>query len=255
MGRARQLADISGGVSGAILMDASAADTDVNDNLLLNATDSSSTDAGFNLLYEDGTHDGSALLTNTFLADMVSPVRSAGRTITIPDVSEPIRTDDDSNIQQFQGTGDLVPSTGGVAQTYVLWREMDGRGQGNKNSPNGALVSQSSGIWSFAKTGYYSVNYQVFMAANTVTYAGGILQFALDGSTYATIAESYSSVTSTSGTYYKNSNPHAVLKITNPEVERMKTQIFASHTNVTFAGNATAGISYLTCTFQRIGDL
>ena len=255
MGRARQIADISGGVSGAILMDASAADTDVNDNLLLNATDSSSTDAGFNLLYEDGTHDGSALLTNTFLADMVSPVRSAGRTITIPDVSEPIRTDDDSNIQQFQGTGDLVPSTGGAAQTYVLWREMDGRGQGNKNSPNGALVSQSSGIWSFAKTGYYSVNYQVFMAANTVTYAGGILQFALDGSTYATIAESYSSVTSTSGTYYKNSNPHAVLKITNPEVERMKTQILASHTNVTFAGNATAGISYLTCTFQRIGDL
>ena len=253
MGRARQLAD--GGINDAILMDASAADTDVNDNLLLEGTDSDSADAGFNLLYENGTHDGSALLTNTFLADMVSPVRSAGRTITIPDVSEPIRTDDDSNIQQFQGTADLVPSTGGAAQTSVAWREMDGRGQGNKNSPNGALVSQSSGIWSFAKTGYYSVNYQVFMAANTVTYAGGILQFALDGSTYATIAESYSSVTSTSGTYYKNSNPHVVLKITNPEVERMKTNIFASHTSVTFAGNATQGVSYLTCTFQRIGDL
>ena len=85
MGRARQLAD--GGINDAILMDASAADTDVNDNILLNATDSDSTDAGFNLLYENGTHDGSALLTNTFLADMVSPVRSAGRTIIIPDVS------------------------------------------------------------------------------------------------------------------------------------------------------------------------
>ena len=253
MGRARQLAD--GGINDAILMDASAADTDVNDNILLNATDSDSTDAGFNLLYENGTHDGSALLTNTHLADMVSPVRSAGRTIIIPDVSEPIRTDDDSNIQQFQGTTDLVPSTGGAAQTYVLWREMDGRGQGNKNSPNGALVSQSSGIWSFAKTGYYSVNYQVFMAAHTVTYAGGILQFALDGSTYATIAENYSSVTSTSGTYYKNANPHVVLKITNPEVERMKTNIYSSHTSITFAGNSTQGISYLTCTFQRIGDL
>tara|TARA_Y100000401_G_scaffold103590_1_gene94716 strand:+ start:185 stop:874 length:690 start_codon:yes stop_codon:yes gene_type:complete len=62
MGRARQLADISGGVSGAILMDASAADTDVNDNLLLNATDSDSTDAGFNLLYENGTHDAAVTL-------------------------------------------------------------------------------------------------------------------------------------------------------------------------------------------------
>ena len=55
MGRARQLAD--GGLNDAILMDASAADTDVNDNILLNATDSGSTDAGFNLLYENGTHD------------------------------------------------------------------------------------------------------------------------------------------------------------------------------------------------------
>ena len=241
-----------------------------SDHILLDGTDSTgananssvildssaaNTDVGSLMSYEVGSDDGSVMLTNTHLADMVSPVRSAGRTITIPDVSEPIRTDDDSNIQQFQGTSDVVPSTGSVQQTYTLWREMDGRGQGNKNSPNGALVSQSSGIWSFAKTGYYSVNYQVFMAAHTVTYAGGILQFALDGSTYATIAESYSSVTSTSGTYYKNSNPHVVLKITNPEVERMKTQIFASHTSVTFAGNSTQGISYLTCTFQRIGDL
>ena len=225
-----------------------------NSSVLLDSS-AANTDVGALMSYEAGADDGSALLTNTHLADMVSPVRSAGRTITIPDVSEPIRTDDDSNIQQFQGTTDLVPSTGGAAQTYVLWREMDGRGQGNKNSPNGALVSQSSGIWSFAKTGYYDVNYQVFMAAHTATFAGGILQFALDGSTYATIAENYSSVTSTSGTYYKNSNPHVVLKITNPEVERMKTQIFASHTSVTFAGNSTQGISYLTCTFQRIGDL
>ena len=60
MGRARQLAD--GGINDAILMDASAADTDVNDNILLNATDSDSTDAGFNLLYENGTHDAAVTL-------------------------------------------------------------------------------------------------------------------------------------------------------------------------------------------------
>ena len=60
MGRARQLAD--GGINDAILMDASAADTDVNDNILLNATDSGSTDAGFNLLYENGTHDAAITL-------------------------------------------------------------------------------------------------------------------------------------------------------------------------------------------------
>ena len=71
MGRARQLAD--GGLNDAILMDASAADTDVNDNILLEGTDSTSTDAGFNLLYEDGTHDASVALTpSSFTLDALN---------------------------------------------------------------------------------------------------------------------------------------------------------------------------------------
>lgn len=84
MGRARQLAD--GGINDAILMDASAADTDVNDNILLNGTDSSSTDAGFNLLYEDGTHDASVALTPpTFTLDSlnVSGTSALRDTITL----------------------------------------------------------------------------------------------------------------------------------------------------------------------------
>ena len=60
MGRARELAN--GGINDAILMDASAADTDVNDNILLEGTDSTSTNAGFNLLYENGTHDAAITL-------------------------------------------------------------------------------------------------------------------------------------------------------------------------------------------------
>ena len=60
MGRARELAD--GGINDAILMDASASDTDVNDNILLEGTDSTSTNAGFNLLYENGTHDAAITL-------------------------------------------------------------------------------------------------------------------------------------------------------------------------------------------------
>ena len=71
MGRARQLAD--GGLNDAVLMDASAADTDVNDNILLEGTDSTSTDAGFNLLYEDGTHDASVALTpSSFTLDALN---------------------------------------------------------------------------------------------------------------------------------------------------------------------------------------
>lgn len=55
MSRARQLVDRRNFDS--LVMDASAASTDVNDTLLLDGTDSSSTDAGFRILTEDfGTH-------------------------------------------------------------------------------------------------------------------------------------------------------------------------------------------------------
>ena len=55
MSRARQLVDRRNFDS--LGMDASAASTDVNDTLLLDGTDSSSTDAGSRILTEDfGTH-------------------------------------------------------------------------------------------------------------------------------------------------------------------------------------------------------
>ena len=52
MGRARQLA--GRGNNHSILLDSSAADTDVGERLVLNGTDSSSSDAGDNLLTEEG---------------------------------------------------------------------------------------------------------------------------------------------------------------------------------------------------------
>ena len=252
MGRARQLAD--GGINDAILMDASAADTDVNDNILLDGTDSTSTDTGFNLLYENGTHDGSVLLTNTHLADMVSPVRSVGRTITIPDVSEPILTDDDNNTSIFRSNSDVVQSTGGAQQTLTTWVTVDTgvtgtRGQGNK----GAGVSHSSGVFTFANTGHYLINYKLMMGAHTVTYAGGLLYGSVDGSTFNALGEVYSAVSNTSGTYYKNASISVIFKVTDTSTHKIKTQILASGTTVTFSGHSDLNQTH--CVFQRIGDI
>ena len=252
MGRARQLAD--GGINDAILMDASAADTDVNDNILLNGTDSDSADAGFNLLYENGTHDGSAMLTNTHLADITSPVRSAGRTITLPDVSEPILTDDDNNTSIFRSNSDVVQSTGGAQQTLTTWVTVDTgvtgtRGQGNKD----ALVSHSSGIFTFSKTGHYLINYKLMIGAHTVTYAGGLLYGSVDGSTFNALGEVYSAVSNTSGTYYKNASISVIFKVTDTSTHKIKTQILASGTTVTFSGHSD--INQTHCVFQRIGDI
>ena len=124
MGRARELAD--GGINDAILMDASASDTDVNDNILLNGTDSDSADAGFNLLYENGTHDAAVTLpaNNVFSGGIVQVVQAtktdtfevAGTTFTdVPGMSVSIAPKSTSNKilvllnVHYSGTGSAHP--------------------------------------------------------------------------------------------------------------------------------------------------
>ena len=54
--------ELVGNVSGRILLDASAAGTDVGDEFLLNATDGSASNDGSKILFEEGTDDVSSML-------------------------------------------------------------------------------------------------------------------------------------------------------------------------------------------------
>lgn len=150
--------------------------------------------------------------------------------------------------QIFRTTSDLVPSSGGSQETLTAWEAVDSRGQANV----GSLVSQSSGVFSFSETGIYLVTYNIFMAQNTVTYAGGILQSTLNNSDYNTILETYSSTSSTSGTYYKNSGGSVIFDVTNTTNCKLKTNILASGTTVTFGSNTD--VNYTHIVFQKVGE-
>jgi hypothetical protein len=58
--------ELVGNVSGRILLDASAGGTDVGDEFLLDGTDVSATNAGSKILFEEGTDDGSAVMSTFF---------------------------------------------------------------------------------------------------------------------------------------------------------------------------------------------
>ena len=59
--------ELIGNVSGRILLDASAADTDVGDEFLLNATDGSASNDGSKILFEEGTEDPNTVLNSSDL--------------------------------------------------------------------------------------------------------------------------------------------------------------------------------------------
>jgi len=127
MSRARQLVDRRN--FNSLLMDASAASTDVADNILLNGTDSSSTDADFRILTEDfGTHvsydslpDGNRQLTDDAIYFEVSGVPTGNvalthNTATVPDYNR-IMKDHNGNANI---ASDLNKFTCTVAGLYYL---------------------------------------------------------------------------------------------------------------------------------------
>jgi len=186
---------------------------------------------------------GSGVLT------VASPNTNSDYTLTLPESTSTVLTDGSQNyVSIFRTTSDLVPSSGGSQQTLTAWEAVDSRGQGNK----GTGVSQSSGVFSFANTGYYLVTYNIFMVQNTVTYAGGVLQATLNNSDYNVVLETYSATTSTSGSYYKNAGGSVIFDVTDTSNCKVKTNILASHTNVTFGSNTDANYTHIV--FQRVGD-
>ena len=155
--------------------------------------------------------------------------------------------------QIFILTSGLVPSTANTQETLTNWADVDGNVPAARGQTSvGSLVSQSSGIFSFSETGKYLITYHLMMQTHTVTYAGGLIYATLNNSTYNALGESYSSTTSTSGSYFKNASLSATFDVTNTTNCKMKFNILANVTNVTFNGNADICQTHVV--FQKIGE-
>ena len=155
--------------------------------------------------------------------------------------------------QIFILTSNLVPSTDNTQETLTNWADVDGNVPAARGQTSvGSLVSQSSGIFSFSETGKYLIIYNMMMQQHTVTYAGGLIYATLNNSTDNALGESYSSTTSTSGSYFKNASVSATFDVTNTTNCKMKFNILANVTNVTFNGNADICQTHVV--FQKIGE-
>ena len=221
-----------------------------NSNVLLDSS-AANTDVGSLMSYEAGADDGSVMLTNTHLADMVSPVRSAGRTITIPDVTEPILTDADNHRQQFRlTTSQSISTINTIEDITSNLEEVDSRQVESK----GSLVSQSSGVFSFSKTGYYDISYKISVKGHSyANYGGGVIRSTPDNSTYAIVTEGFEHSDVTSGDRYSDLTLNVNLKVTDISNQKVKFFLFANNANMNT--EASTDINRTFMTFSRVGDI
>ena len=221
-----------------------------NSNVLLDSS-AANTDVGSLMSYEAGADDGSVMLTNTHLADMVSPVRSAGRTITIPDVTEPILTDADNHRQQFRlTTSQSISTINTIEDITSNLEEVDSRQVEGK----GSLVSESSGIFSFSKTGYYDISYKISVKGHSyANYGGGGIRSTPDNSTYAIVTEGFEHSDITSGDRYSDLTLNVNLKVTDISNQKVKFFLFANNANMNTEAHTDINRTFMT--FQRVGDI
>ena len=221
-----------------------------NSNVLLDSS-AANTDVGSLMSYEAGADDGSVMLTNTHLADMVSPVRSAGRTITIPDVTEPILTDADNHRQQFRlTTSQSISTINTIEDITSNLEEVDSRQVESK----GSLVSQSSGVFSFSKTGYYDISYKISVKGHSyANYGGGGIRSTPDNSTYAIVTEGFEHSDVTSGDRYSDLTLNVNLKVTDISNQKVKFFLFANNANMNT--EASTDINRTFMTFSRVGEI
>ena len=221
-----------------------------NSNVLLDSS-AANTDVGSLMSYEAGADDGSVMLTNTHLADIISPVRSAGRTITLPDVTEPILTDADNHRQQFRlTTSQSISTINTIEDITSNLEEVDSRQVEGK----GSLVSESSGIFSFSKTGYYDISYKISIKGHSyANYGGGGIQATPDNSTYAIVSEGFEHSDVTSGDRYSDLTLNVNLKVTDISNQKVKFFLFANNANMNTEAHTDINRTFMT--FSRVGDI
>jgi len=118
----------------------------------------------------------------------------------------------------------------------------------------GTGMSESSGIFTFASTGIYLVEFNVLAygsGVGDVRYAGGQIYVTTNNSSYSKIVEAWNGCNQHGSPYYFSSNMKILFDVTDTSTHKVKFNVAASAT-VFFNGTTTENRTHMT--FIRLGD-
>ena len=151
-------------------------------------------------------------------------------------------------------TANVTASSGTHALT-ANWERVDGAGGGGSDGvPVGTGLSESSGIFSFGKTGVYLiqgvVNGQVGVSNNV--YLGIHFQTTTDDGTYSTAAYSWTNNMHGGTNAYHQTNTSFTFDVTNTSTHKFKMLYESGVANGSILGGTGTNSTHFTCV--RIGN-
>ena len=176
------------------------------------------------------------------------------------DVTDIKRSDGTSSVgislesDGFRLTSNITASSGVNAITGT-WERIDGaNGNGNDGLPLGTGLTESSGIFSFGKTGVYLIqgvlNGQVGTSSNL--YIGLHFQTTIDNTNYLGTAFSWTHNQHGGTSSYHQTNTQFTFDVTDTSTHKFKMLYESQQANGTILGSTTTNSTHFTCI--RIGN-
>jgi hypothetical protein len=223
-----------------------------NSKVLLDAS-ASNTDVGSIMSFESGAGDSSVTNTSTFLDDIKTTNRTAGRKILLPSSTTGGTILDTSNTTFFGADQwRLTTTKTGTGVINANWERIDY----TANAKVGTGMSESSGIFSFPSTGIYLIEFtgQVYQTSLNDTQQQIQTEVTTDDSSYTSVARTLSGNSTTSGTFTGGGNTtmYAIIDVTDVSNTKVRFNYSVGNSSTQILG--ASDVTRTGVLFTRLGD-
>ena len=155
----------------------------------------------------------------------------------------------DKMADQFRATGNVSISQATSTDITSNWERVDNTEAGTLH----AGMTQSSGIFTFPKTGIYKVEFVPYFTDTESNNAiRGMIKVTTNGSSYTTIAQEQQAVPDVDTYNYGSVYVCALVDVTDTSQVKCKFAMYSGYGNFSYNGDSTTNET--TATFTRMGN-
>jgi hypothetical protein len=142
-------------------------------------------------------------------------------------------------------TSNFVPSSTSTTVINTNWERADG----TANGYFGTGMSQSSGIFTFPRTGYYLIDFVTSVTPASTSYASMVMQATTDDSSYSTILRLNMYV---ANGYVSSSSGTQIIDVT--DTSNVKIRFATEFGNASSQAYGSSSYTYTGASFFRLGN-
>jgi len=172
-------------------------------------------------------------------------IGASGDTVALAGSSVTGITQGITEADHWRITSNFVPSSTSTTVINTNWERADG----TANGYFGTGMSQSSGIFTFPRTGYYLIDFVTSVTPSSTSYVSMVMQATTDDSSYSTVLRLNMYV---ANGYVASSSGTQIIDVT--DTSNVKIRFATEFGNASSQAYGSSSYTYTGASFIRLGD-